>query len=700
VRLPSRAAAIAGTAALFTLAACSGGPTEPSTPVARVDVSGAPSENVLLVGATAQLQAVPRDAGGTPPDRRVRWSSTDGSIATVSSTGLVTAVSSGVVGIIAEAGGEEGVVGIAVRVAVSVPAAGAAAPVTTSLFNNALSLRIPPGATAVPTLTVGRALIITDDARLLTATAFAIGPATITFTAPVIAEVSVNLAAIPAAKRAGLRIFRVTALGDLEGVAGGSVDLGRSVVIAPLTSAGTYVVLVPGDATILQPAEGTSRRVPVGTAVPGVGVIARDAAGNPVAGASIEFSIEGASGSIVGDTIALTDVTGRADLPGQWIAGPAKGNYALRARLLGAPLSVQFTATAFAPAVALRITSAPTAGLSGVMLVGAIPVEIVDANGERAEETQPVTLSLIGGNGSLAGTTVETAVLGGAIFQGQTISGPGTYRFVVSSAGLLPDTSAEVAIAQQVAFVELRTQPDGAVSGIALTTQPVVELLDNARIPVSNASSAVTASLLGSGQLLGTRTVQAVDGVATFTNLAIEGAGTTLLNFTVSTPDGPENIVSNDVVVAPAPPGVRILVGAQLVQSVIPNQSFGVPINVDLSNRGGANIRSLDVTVTWDPARFDYFDRFAGSWSDSTGGASTITVDESQVAAGILRFTGSTPGGTIASFMLGMASLRTLGTAQPVEATITAVVNAATNAAGAPLNIVVLPMSVTVYPSP
>ncbi len=695
MQIRSRAAALA---ALFLAIACAGGPTEPSTPVARVDVSGAPSENVLLVGATVQLQAVPREAGGAALERRVSWSSTDAGIATVSATGLVTAVSSGVVGIAAEAGGETGAVGIAVRVAVTVPPAGAPAPVTTSLLNNSLSLSIPPGATAAPSLTVGRALIITNDTRILTATAFAIGPATITFSSPVIAEVSVNLAAIPAAKRAGLRIFRVSATGDVEGIAGGSVDLGRSVVVAPLASAGTYVVIVPGDPTILQHAEGSSRRVPVGTAVPGIGVIARDATGNPVPGASIEFSIEGATGSIVGDTIALTDLTGRADLPGEWIAGPAKGTYLLRARVLGTPLSVGFTATAFAPAVAVRITGAPTTGLSGVMLVGAIPVEIVDAQGERAELTQQVTLSLIGGTGTLAGTTVETAVLGGAIFQGQTISGPGTYRFVVSSAGLLPDTSDAVAITQQVAFVELRTQPGGAVSGVPFTTQPVVELLDNARLPVSDGTSEVVASLLGSGQLLGTRTVSAVNGVATFTNLAIEGAGTTTINFTTSTPDGPENVVSGDVVVAPAPPGVRILVGAQLVRDATPNQSFGVPINVDLSNRGTANVRSLDVTLTWDPARFEYQDRFTGTWTDSAGGGSTVTVDDSQVAAGILRFTGSTPGGTIASFILGQPILRTLGTASQVETTITVVVNAATDAAGAPLNITVLPMTVTVYP--
>lgn len=60
-------------------------------PVASVDV--APSGSTLQPGQTAQLTATPRDAAGNPlSGRTISWSSSDTQVATVSNTGLVTAV--------------------------------------------------------------------------------------------------------------------------------------------------------------------------------------------------------------------------------------------------------------------------------------------------------------------------------------------------------------------------------------------------------------------------------------------------------------------------------------------------------------------------------------------------------------------------------------------------------------------------------
>jgi len=683
-------------AVLAAASACDGGPTEPSTPVAQLDVSGAPSENVLLVGATAQLNAVARDAGGAAIERRISWSSSNTAIARVSSTGLVTAVSSGVVGITATAGGETAIIGIAVRVAVPVPSASAGAPVTTALFGNTLSLTLAPGAATASSLTVGRALVITDDPRILTTSAFAIGPAGVTFAAPVSVELSINFATISTAKRAGVRLYRVTPGGDVEGIATSGVDIARGVLIAPLTQTGTYVAIVPGDPTMLVDAEGASRRVDVGAAVPGIGVIARDAAGNPVPGASIRFSVEGVNGSIVGDTIALTGIDGRADLPGSWIAGPAKGTYQLRARLLGAPLSVLFTATAIQPAVAVRIASAPTSGLSGVILSGPIPVELVDEFGDRVEVNQEVTLSLIGGSGTLAGTTSDLAVNGGALFQGQSINGPGTFRIVASSGTLKPDTTEAITITQEAAWLVVLTEPAGAASGVPFTTQPVVEVRDNASLRMVGDSTIVTAGLQGGGTLLGTRSVRAVNGIATFTNLTVDG-GVTGANL-VFTSATTANAFSQSFDVTPPPPGIRLLVGGSPFIELNSGQTFGPFFQFDLSNRAGANVAALDITFTWDPTRFSFMGRNSLSWRDSSFTPADVTVDESQVAAGILRFTGSTPFATTANFDLGGVMLQALAPASVVETVVTAVVNSATNEAGAPVTITVRPTTVTIYP--
>ena len=68
------------------------------------------------------------------------------------------------------------------------------------------------------------------------------------------------------------------------------------------------------------------------------------------------------------------------------------------------------------------------------------------------------------------------------------------------------------------------TQPSGAVSGTAFTTQPAVELRDGSNAVVLQAGVTVTvAKASGSGTLGGTLTaVTDANGKATFTNLAID----------------------------------------------------------------------------------------------------------------------------------------------------------------------------------
>src|SRR5207245_8359632 len=63
-------------------------------PVAAVTVT--PSSGTVAIGQTVQLTATPRDASGNPlTGRAIGWSSSDNTIATVSSTGLVSGVAAG-----------------------------------------------------------------------------------------------------------------------------------------------------------------------------------------------------------------------------------------------------------------------------------------------------------------------------------------------------------------------------------------------------------------------------------------------------------------------------------------------------------------------------------------------------------------------------------------------------------------------------
>jgi hypothetical protein len=102
----------AGIVALLTLLPSCGGddggcdPVDPAcaaSPVASVSVTS-PVDSILAVGATTRLEAVARAAGGAAVDVPVQWNSSNLSVATVSGTGLVSAITAGAVTITASAG--------------------------------------------------------------------------------------------------------------------------------------------------------------------------------------------------------------------------------------------------------------------------------------------------------------------------------------------------------------------------------------------------------------------------------------------------------------------------------------------------------------------------------------------------------------------------------------------------------------------
>jgi plastocyanin len=95
---------------LFVLGACGDG-TGPGG-VRTVDVTAALS--TLLVGQSVQLNATARDASGAVVAGAVSWTTSDATIATVSGSGLVSALTSGQVTITARIGGVPGSLQLAV----------------------------------------------------------------------------------------------------------------------------------------------------------------------------------------------------------------------------------------------------------------------------------------------------------------------------------------------------------------------------------------------------------------------------------------------------------------------------------------------------------------------------------------------------------------------------------------------------------
>jgi len=102
--------AAAGSATITATSEGQSGPasiTVANVPVGSVSVS--PPAASILVNGTVQLVATPRDANGTPlSGRAVSWSSSNTSVATVSSSGVVTGAAAGAATITATSEGQSG----------------------------------------------------------------------------------------------------------------------------------------------------------------------------------------------------------------------------------------------------------------------------------------------------------------------------------------------------------------------------------------------------------------------------------------------------------------------------------------------------------------------------------------------------------------------------------------------------------------
>lgn len=691
--------ALAALSGLLGVGCGSDGPTSAGPPAAAVRITAAPSDGVLLVGASTTLGASVTSATGSTLSRVVQWSTSNGAIASVSAAGGLLGVAAGPVLVIARVDAVADTILVSVRVPIPMTPAGAAAPVTTAVLGGAVSLTVPPAAGSATQLTVAPAALLPDDDRLLAGAAFDFGPSGTTFSTPVTMSLRYTPAAVPAAKRARLRIHRVEDDGSLT-LLEGSVDEASALVSAQVSSFSTYALVVPADVATLTAIDGDQQSGFVNGELQGLTVLARDAQERPVPLVEIGFSIATGNGSIIGATTALTDANGVATLPGSWRLGPAKGQQTLHATQVGTPRRVTFTATATAVATTLRIEDgAPDSAFSGIALPNGVGVQVLDDFGDPVTEIgRVVRATLVEGTGTLLGDTIQAAPTGTAIFQTLRIAGSGPHRIAFTSGTLVPDTTASIAVTQQLGSLAILTQPGGAASGVPFSTQPVIELRDNAGLRMVGATTEVVASAVhGPGAPFGGLRAAAVDGVATFSGLAIDGEGSQRLRFSVGFID----VISDEFTVGPPPPGIWLRIGPMPAIDLNLGQGYGPDLAVDLSNRGTANIRRLQLELTWDPSRMDWAGGVPLPWSDSSGTSATVTVDESRIAEGVLIVTGETPLATLQSFTLFRTGFLVRADSPVGPTTIGATILDARDDAGATVPVNIRPLAVTIVnPNP
>ncbi|MGA3066099.1 MAG: hypothetical protein ABSF29_04545 [Tepidisphaeraceae bacterium] len=178
------------------------------------------------------------------------------------------------------------------------------------------------------------------------------------------------------------------------------------------------------------------------------------------------------------------------------------------------------------PASQLVFNQQPSNGWVSSPIAPAITVDIENPLGSVAPSSANVTISIASGSGTLSGQTTVAAVDGVATFGNLSINAAGSFTLSAASSGLTGATSNSFSIsaATKLGFGQ---QPTGAFRNAAILPAITVLIQNSSGTTDPDSTANVTISIAsGSGTLLGTTTVAAVAGVATFSDLSINAGGT------------------------------------------------------------------------------------------------------------------------------------------------------------------------------
>jgi uncharacterized protein YjdB len=486
---------------------------------------------------------------------------------------------------------------------------------------------------------------------------------------PVLTTVNVSLSA--ASLQVG-QTATATATGvDQNGaaIAVGTVTWSTgSASIATVNSAGIVTAVAAGQTTVIASAGGKQGQQSITVVAPVASVTVTPASASLIVGATQQLTatiLDAGGATLTGRTItwSTSDAAKATVSAAGLVTALAAGSATITATTEGK--SGASTITVLAPVASVTVTP-PSASL----LIGAtqqLAATTLDAGGSTLTGRTVTWTTSDAAKATVSSTGLVTAVAAGSATITATSEGKSGTSTVTVTAPLAPTT------------LRVVTQPAGATSNAFFTTQPVVEILDQNGARFTSATNAVTVSVgTGTGSLSGTVTVNAVAGVATFTDLAITGSGAHTLAFAAT---GLTGVSSTSVTVA-ASTGFRLLVGAAPSQTVTNNVDVTIPLNVEVAT--GSNLGSITLTATWDPTKFTYVSNSAGNWSGVS-----VTPNPANVATGSIQFSAFNATGTTTTVTVINLTLKPINT---TSAAITATVSAAVSVAGTELGV---PVTVT-----
>ncbi|WKW13206.1 Ig-like domain-containing protein [Pseudogemmatithrix spongiicola] len=242
-------------------------------------------------------------------------------------------------------------------------------------------------------------------------------------------------------------------------------------------------------------------------------VRAKDGYGNAVPNVTVSFVTFDDVGFT--ETSVITDANGDAST--KVIAGPSIGLKTVYAQAVGASSLTTTVEVVAGIAKSLNIITEPASDTAGATFT-TTSVQVLDAFGNLVttagtEVTLAVDAALTAG--TIEGTTTATAVAGVASFPGLRLTKSGEYRFVVTAAGLTPDTTAtfevSTAAATEMTIVSGNNQPTAV--GAALAQPMRIRVRDAFGNPIA-AIGIVWGTSVGVSQVDSTVSYTDADGYA------------------------------------------------------------------------------------------------------------------------------------------------------------------------------------------
>jgi hypothetical protein len=301
--------------------------------------------------------------------------------------------------------------------------------------------------------------------------------------------------------------------------------------------------ITPGPATKLAFTRQPGGTITGGTAFPTQPIVTvEDALGNTVTTSSLSITLTitagtpttGGPGTLTCTTNPLSASSGVATFASCNINTAGTG-YQLHAAATGvtAADSSAFNVTVGA-AAKLAFGTQPSDTFDGLPITPAVTVQVQDAGGNlvtTASNSITIAIGTNPGGGTLSGTKTVNASSGVATFSTLSINKTGTgYTLTASATGLTGATSSTFNILAGAATkLVFGTQPSNTAQSFPIYPAVTVQVEDAGGNVVTTSSAAVSMAIgtnPSSGTLSGILAVNAVNGVATFTNLAIDNTGT------------------------------------------------------------------------------------------------------------------------------------------------------------------------------